>query len=267
MKLFKLIKSIDYVSYPSYKELVKISDAVSNSITTFRDMLISTVAGVLFEKTPLSECILTCLANKFPGGTIENIAKYENSAILLSIIIAVTIFGLLKLAHFIKARWGSNKNTKKKRDILVHEFYNVSIPQLIEVKSIIEQMKDDESEEEQKIALLLLQAKYEICDLYRSIFNMNIIENEKNGLQTDDSYTLSSRIGKCAYINFLKEMLDIMCVIFTELSENYSDMAKDDIEDIRSIINSSGVFSKVNELESKLQEIRKKITPKSENAL
>lgn len=55
MKLFKLIKSIDYVSYPSYKELVKISDAVSNSVATFRDMLISTIVGILFDKTPLSE--------------------------------------------------------------------------------------------------------------------------------------------------------------------------------------------------------------------
>ena len=153
MKLFKLIKSIDYVSYPAYKELVKISDAVCNSVATFRDMLVSTIVGILFDKTPLSECILTCLSNKFPGGTIENIAKYENSPLILSIIIAVAFFGLFKLVYFIKTRWGSNKNTKKKRDILVHEFYNVAIPQLIEVKSIIEQIKDDTSGEKRKKAL------------------------------------------------------------------------------------------------------------------
>ncbi len=267
MKLFKLIKSIDYVSYPAYKELVKISDAVCNSVATFRDMLVSTIVGILFDKTPLSECILTCLSNKFPGGTIENIAKYENSPLILSIIIAVAFFGLFKLVYFIKTRWGSNKNTKKKRDILVHEFYNVAIPQLIEVKSIIEQIKDDTSGEKRKKALLLLQAKYEICDLHESLFNMNIIEKDKTGLQTENSYTLSSRISKCAYIDFLEEMLDIMYVIYTELSATCNDMAKDDIADIRSTINASVVFSKAKEIECKLQEIKNNINPKTENAL
>ena len=32
MKFFKLIKSIDYVTYPTYKELVKISDAVARHV-------------------------------------------------------------------------------------------------------------------------------------------------------------------------------------------------------------------------------------------
>lgn len=259
MKLFKLIKSIDYVSYPSYKELVKISDAVSNSIANFREMLISTVVGVLFNQTPLSERILSCLANKFPNSTVEKIAKYENSPIILSIIIAITIFCLIRLAYFIKARWRSNKNTKKKRDILVHEFYNVAIPQLIEVKSIVEQIKDDKSGEKRKKVLLLLQAKHEICDLYRSLFDMNIIENDKTGLQTDASYTLSNRISKCAYINFLEEMLDIMYVIYTELSTNCNDSAEDDVGDICSAINSSGVFDKVKDIEGQLQKIKNKI--------
>lgn len=259
MKLFKLIKSIHYVSYPSYKELVKISDALSNSIASFRDMLISAVVGVLFEKTPLSEKILMCLADGFPDSTIEDIAKYENSPITLSVIIAATIFGLLKLANFIKTRWGSNKNTKQKRDKLVYEFYNVAIPQLIEAKSILEQIRDDESGEERKKILLLLQAEHEICDLHRRLFNMKIIEKDKDGKQTGDSDTLSSRISKCAYINFLEEMLDVMYEIYKELSENCGNTAEDDIGSICATIKSSGVFSQVNEIEEKLQEIKDKI--------
>lgn len=119
MKFFKLIKSIDYVSYPTYKELMKISDAVSNSVAAFRNVLISAILGILFDKTPLSEYILTCIAKKFPGSTIENIANYESSPAILSIIIAVVFWGIFKFSNFIKERWGSNKNTKKKRDILV----------------------------------------------------------------------------------------------------------------------------------------------------
>ena len=259
MKLFKLIKSIDYVSYPAYKELVKISDAVSNSISNFRDMIISTVAGVLFDNTVLSNCILTYLANNVSNSTIKKFAEHENSSIILSIAIAIMIFVLIKITCFIKKRWGSNKNTKKKRDILLYEFYNVAIPQLIEVKSIIEQIQEDESGEKRKKLLLALQAKHEICDLYRSIFDMKIIEKNKTGIQTDASHTLSCRISKCAYINFLEEMLDIMYMIYTELSTECHDSVKDDIDDIRSTINSSGVFNEVEEIKNKLQDVKSKI--------
>ena len=65
------------------------------------------------------------------------------------------------------------------------------------------------------------------------------------------------------YIDFLEEMLDIMYVIYTELFTTCNDMAKDDIADIRSTINSSGVFSKVKEIDCKLTEIKTMINPKS----
>jgi len=263
MKLFKLIKSIDYVSYPSYKELVKISNAVSNSIDTFRDLLLSTIIGVLFDKTPLSECLLQCLAEKFPNSIAEQIAAYDNSSLILSIIIAVLAFCAIKLFYFIKARININKNTKKKRDVLVHEFYNIAIPQLIEVKSIIEQTTEDTSGDHRKKLLLLLQAKYEVCDLNRSLFEMNIIERDKTGLQTKDSHILSDRISKCAYINFLEEMLDIIEIIYKELSAISDDYLENDINDIRATINASGVFDKLKELKPKLTEIKAKINPTS----
>lgn len=56
-------------------------------------------------------------------------------------------------------------------------------------------------------------------------------------------------------------------VIYTELSATCNDMAKDDIDDICSTINSCAVFSKVKEIECKLQEIKNKINPKNENPL
>lgn len=267
MKFFKLIKSIDYVSYPTYKELMKISDAVSNSVAAFRNVLISAIFGVIFDKTPLSEYILTCIANKFPGSTIENIANYENSPVILSIIIAVVFLGIFKFSNFIKERWGSNKNTKKKRDILVHEFYNVAIPQLIEVKSMMEQIKDDTSADKRKKSLLLLQAKYEICDLHESLFDMNIIEKDKTGLQTEDSSTLSRRISRCAYTDFLVEMLSIMESIYKELLTTCRDEAEEDIEDIRATINSSVVFGKIKEISSELQNIKDRINEQSKNEL
>ena len=259
MKIFKLIKSINYVSYPVYKEIVKISDAVSNSIGSFRDMLIATIVGIMFDKTPLSKALLNCIANKFPSDTAERITSNENYTILLSIFIAVTIFLLFKLVYIIKTRWGKNNNTKKKRDKLVYEFYNVAIPQLIEIKSIIEEIQENHFMEQRKKTFLLLIAKHEIVNLNRILYDMRIIENDKTGLQTNDSYTLLSRISKCAYINFVEEMLDILFIIFTELSQHCAESAKEDINEIRTIINSSGVFDQVYEIDFKLTNIRSKI--------
>lgn len=54
-------------------------------------------------------------------------------------------------------------------------------------------------------------------------------------------------------------MLDIMYEIYEELSENCSDTAGDDIEDIGTTINTFGVFNQVNEIEEKRLKIKDKI--------
>ena len=259
MKLFKLIKSIDYVNYPSYKVLVRISDTLSNSIYNLYEIVFSIIFGILIEKAPLSACIATFIANKYPNGILETIVLNEYFSISFSIVTATIVFGVFKLIHFIKARWGSNKNTKKKRDSLVREFYNVAIPQLIEVKSILEQIEEYESCEERKEKLLLLQAKYEIAELYRHLRSMNIIENDKSGLQTSDSNILSNRISKCAYICFLEEMLDIMFDIYSKLSTGNDYSAQEDAKEIRELINSSGVFTKEDNVKQKLEDVRNKM--------
>ena len=122
MKLFKLIKSIDYVTYPAYKELVRISNTVSDSVRAFRDILISAIAGVLFNLTPLSNLILSKIKGQSPSGIIEKIINYENTPIFISIIAAIIIYGGINLVKAIQIRWGSNKNTKPKRDIYYTNF-------------------------------------------------------------------------------------------------------------------------------------------------
>lgn len=256
MKLFKLIKSIDYVAYPSYKELVKISDAVTNSIATFRDMLISAIIGILFDVTPLSGCIVLFIKENNSSSIVQEIVSYEGVTIFVSIFIALIIYGVINLVQFIYARWGSNKNTKKKRDIIVYEFYNVAIPQLIEVKSILEQVEEDKSDEERKKLLLILQAKYEICNLYGLLSEMCVIERDRTGAQTDNSNNIYDRISKSAYNTFLMEMLEIMFQIYTKLKESQDTSIADDIADIRTNINKTGVFDKVGELEERLNEIK-----------
>lgn len=262
MKLFKLIKSMDYVTYPSYKELVKISDAVTNSMSNFRDIIISAIIGLLFETSPLSGYILAPFKEKFPNLPVWNdVVAYKNLSLFLSILIAVLVFFIIKCASEIYIRIESNKSTKRKRDILVYEFYNVAIPQLIEVKSILEQMKEDDSEEERKKVLFLLQAKYEVCELYRFLCDMKVVERDKTGMQTNDSSTLYNRISKCAYITFLSEMLDIMFEIVNGLCNSCPKTAQQDISEIYSFLNSTGIFDNVAEIKEQLSEIKTKLQP------
>lgn len=253
MKFFKIIKSIDYVTYPTYKELVKISDSVSNSIASFRDIIISSIVGVLFNITPLSICITSFIKKSYPSTVLARIASFENTPLVLAIAIAIILYLGIKFGHFLHDRCESNKNTKKKRDMIVHEFYNVAIPQLIEVKSILEQVKDDHSGEMIKKLLLLLQAKYEICVLYNVLSEMNIIERNKTGLQTDDSSILHNRISACTYSTFIREMITIMLELYTALFDDYKDLAKMDINDICAYAQSSGVFDTLPEYDIELR--------------
>ena len=265
MKLFKLIKSMDYVTYPIYKELVQISDAIGNSITAFRDMLISTIIGVIFEVTPISNLVVDYLKEKYPDpeSFINKFVSYADITVFISILFALIVFFLINLVQFFISRWGSNKNTKRKRDVIVYEFYNVAIPQLIEVKSILEQMNDDDSGEDRKKLLLLLQAKHGVCDLYSLLFGMHIVERDKSGVQTTNSRILNSRISMFAYTTFLEELLEILFSIYSELTNNYTDSAKEDIDDICATINSSGVFNQVPQLDTRLREIQRQITQSS----
>lgn len=256
MKLFKLIKSIDYVTYPTYKELVNISNSLNDSIQNIRDITLSGIVAALFNATPMSKSFISFASQNCTSKIIAAVVNFENAPLFFSIVLALVLFALLKLYSIIRSRFESNKSTKKKRDIIVHEFYNVAIPQLIEVKSMIEQMQDDDSGENRKELLLLLQAKHEICDLYSFIADVRITEKDDAGVQTVNSIILGDRIGTNAYCTFLEEMLENMFLIYTELSTNYSDRAAAEIEELGIYFIKTGVFDQRMELKDKLEEIR-----------
>ena len=259
MKLFKLIKSIDYVTYPSYRELVKIRNAVSNSLASFRNILISSMIGVLFEVAPISDYIVTKFMNNHPVGCCKARSDYENTSLLISIVVALIAYLIISLVRSVCIRFRSNKDTKSKRDTLVYEFYKIAIPQLIEVKSILEQMDEKPSRYERKKKLLLLQAKHEICDLYRLVSEMRVIERKKMGLLTQESKVLHDRIGKSTYSIFLEEMLETMYDIYSKLSGYNVSKIQDEIEEIKANINEMGIFNEIDDNNERLREIRKNI--------
>lgn len=77
-------------------------------------------------------------------------------------IIALLFYAIVCAVHWVAVRYSSNKNTVEKQNNIVDEFYAIAIPQLIEVKSILEQVDEDNSNDDRKKLLLLLQAKHEI---------------------------------------------------------------------------------------------------------
>lgn len=264
MKFFKLVKSIDYVTYPTYKELVKISDTVRNSIASFKNVLISAIVGAFFNYTPLSGNIIDFIKEKKPQGIIHQIVNCPSTPLYFSVIVAAVIYGIMSLIHFLHTRWGSNKNTESKRSAIEYEFYNVAIPQLVEIKSILEKIEEDASSEKRKELLLLSQALHEVHDLYKRVSTMRIIE-KKNGMQTAESTDLHHRIGKGTYRVFLGEMLTIMSVIFQRLSLIDDVDIKEEIEDIRADINKEDVFGQIDELRQLHSEIKDRCKGESKN--
>ena len=210
--------------------------------------------------------MLAKIKGQSSSGIIEKIINYENTPIFISIIAARIIYGVINLAKAIRIRWGSNKNTKTKRDILVYEFYNVAIPQLVEVKSILEQIDENQSIDERKKVLLLLQAKHEICNLYEMLSEMRIIEREKSGCPTIHSNILSDRISPSAYNTFLEEMLANFSSIYRDLSV-YCDKSlvrEEELDDIRACINKTGVFDQVDSIHNALEDCKEIVNGRSD---
>lgn len=221
MKTFKIIKSMNYVSYPIYQELVKIGGSVSS----FKNVLIAAFVGMLVDKTPLSSFILEailCMTKK------ENLIDcepkiMENSKIAISIIIALLIFALSQLFHYLSERLGSNKNTRKKQEKIAYEFYNVVIPILIEVKGLVEQAQESEKDgkNNNNIKLYLLQALFNMHELDKIVTNMDIKVKKITGKDDKDSRAVLEQINENAYRTFCYETSCVINTLSNEIHKNF----------------------------------------------
>lgn len=146
MKLFKLIKSVDYVTYPTYREVAEINKKLGDSLDNFRDMLISAIIGIALDTMFISTWLLKFLKCRFPKDTLlGSFARAEGAGTLLALLIVAAVYLLIKLARYICYLKTTNKDTDEKRAALVHGLYNIIIPQLVETKSIWEQFDADPS--------------------------------------------------------------------------------------------------------------------------
>lgn len=265
MKQFKIIKSVDYALYPTYREVLTISKALEKTISSSKNILISGIFGIVLEKALISSLLIEFAKNQFDSNAIQDILNYDGLPVLLSIFLSIIVYFFLSLGNtlveFISSFFENNKNTRYKRDIIVEEFYKCLIPQLIEIKGIFEKTLICKGKDElTKECLLLLQAQHELLDLYVRTSEMRIVEHGKGGKQTNHSQILCGRISNCAYITFLTEMLEISDKILMRLKEKYQSVARDEIQAIETTINSSTVYDVVDDkiFIEYLKEIRRK---------
>lgn len=226
MKFYKLVKSIDYVTYPSLIELRKINASIGDSISNFQNLILAALIATVLELSTISTWLIAKLAEKWTCQLFINFSQLENAGKILSVAIGIILYLLLFFIRWIRKRCGSNKDTIDEREQLASDFYKVELPHLIAVKSILVQHDTPpsgspagkERDNETKY-LLLLQAKYELCQLIVSLNNSKIVERDKNGVLTADSSTLLNNIGMDSYTAVIIDVLDCAKDIFTKLEK------------------------------------------------
>ena len=243
MKFHKLVKSIDYATYPVLVELRKINKVLGNSLSGFRDILITAAVGILLDNSPISKWVVEEVLRNSMCPHLVKFSSYSDADKLIAILLAGVVYCVLLLWHFIKDRWGSNKNTINERKEIAFEFYKVIIPNLISIKSIVEQA-DTSTDDEDKRILLLFQAKHELEDLIYLLTRLDVIEiDTKTNILTKNSKDVLDQIGQDAYFTVLIDIIDRVNEVYTKLESCSRKNVQDTLASIKSLLFSAHVFS------------------------
>lgn len=221
MKFHKLVKSIDYVTYPALVELRKINNALGDSLSNLFNVFVSTAIGVIMEITPLSDLLIERFVKTSNCTKISEFGNNPDASGIIAIFCATFLFCILGIIHFIKSRWGSNKDTVDERREIAFEFYKVIIPKLISIKSIVEQHDDSEEDKElDKRFLLLLQAKYELIELLHMLSRLKIIELKgSTNVLTRNSKDVLDQIGADAYYTVLIDIIHCVQDVYSRVKQ------------------------------------------------
>lgn len=271
MKTYKIVDSLTYVTYPIYQEIIEIKGAVSNTISSLRNILISAIISTLFSSTPICKYILERINESSTCDIIKIITGYKGTPIFLAIALALCVYTIIKLIEFINSRWRSNKNTKEKQDRIIKDFYFLALPNSVIIKSKLEKIKETVDMDKDKKLLFLMQAKIAFVDLYNDVTRMHIVEyaDPEKQVLTHDSEELLNRISKCAYTTFLVDLMNSLYDIISQLHDGYSVPAKKDIDDLYSYFFMNGIFAQLevtkDELLKKQKAIKKCINSSSQN--
>lgn len=256
MKFNKLVKTIDYVTYPSLQELRKINRNLGDSISKLTDLFFSAIVAAAIDKTELIQLAVKKIVAKYQIVSLQNIVnsntpiKLDTLGTIIAIIIGLAILIIIRIARWIYVRCRyKNKKKVSQREGIFCEFYKLVIPQLVTIKSLLEQHDESEPEAKHKRFLLLLQVKYEVCDLIMTLDRIKVLEVKKDGTLFDDSKDVLDLIGSDAYYAVLEELT--RCASKTRSYLNaYAEKADDLVNSINVTIQSSSAIQTARELNS-----------------
>lgn len=290
MKLFKLTKTLDYINHPIHEELIKISHAVTDSMASLRDMLVSAFLSTLFSLVFINRGIICRIR-----GVLSPYILSIDTELLSLLLYSISAFGfyyVLKIVRHLINERKSNKDTFKKREALARKFYSLAVPQLIEARSIMELIEEKYAicinlSDERIKKLLLHQAKHGICVLISCLKELNIVDqreqrkirrikikthsakqkihssdtnknsttNNKNKNTSpsigEDSQNVLQLIGQDSYSTFLIEMLNTFKRIFLVLSQYNDPVLNEDLATFyKLIIKNDYLFVDLNEVKN-----------------
>ena len=105
----------------------------------------------------------------------------------------------------------------------------------------MEQHDETDTHDQDTRLLLLLQVKYEICDMISTLDRIKVLEERKDGSLLDNSKDVFKLIGSDAYFAVLEEL--IRCAAETNKRlKTYAERADDLVNSINDIIASSNTI-------------------------
>lgn len=191
MKLFKITKSVDYVTYPLYREVQIISASIDSRIDKLRDIVISAVIDALIGSTPLID-YLVCKAHLRWFSQCEWFGKVRWN-ILIIVVLFFLIYIIMKFIKlFASLINASGNNTPARRKSREDTFFNYIVPKLIEIKSSLEHVDEKHIEngksdspvtDGRRELMELFQAQYDITCFYAEFDGLSIIEFKGNHIK------------------------------------------------------------------------------------
>ena len=248
MKFNKLVKTIDYVTYPSLQELRKINRSLGDSISKLTDIVFSAIVAAAIDKTELLQLVFTRCSENSRFLILRDIANNsspiskETIGTIIAVILGILICVLIRITRwfYVRCRY-KNKRKVTQREGIACDFYKSVIPQLITIKSLLEQHDETNIHDRDTCLLLLLQVKYEICDMISNLDRIKVLEERKDGSLLDNSKDVFKLIGSDAYFAVLEEL--IRCAAETNKRlKTYAERADDLVNSINDIIASSNTI-------------------------
>ena len=265
MKFNKLVKTIDYVTYPSLQELRKINRNLGDSISKLTDIFFSAVITVAIDKTELIQLFVNNTCKNISIPFLQDIIKnhspisIETFSTIIAIILGILICVSIRIGRWFHVRRKSKDKRKvSQREGIARDFYKLVIPQLITIKSLLEQHDESDKQDLQKRYLLLLQTKYEICDLILILDRIKILEIDKDGTLLKNSKDVLDLIGVDAYNTVLEELIRCVSVTIQYFSE-YKEKASVLVNSIISTISSSNTICATREINQNFNSVYKDI--------